>query len=210
MNCELITTLDPLPVVYVDGAGVLHFDRPSFGLNVDRGVHLDFSDPNLTSDPGPRVTRIRETSQSTPAIDAGAGCVSVASPIAVDCTGATSFTADLGEGPDGITTSRIDLSHPVFSLPMHVNGNGGADTLDGGAGDDYLDGGAAGDFLVGNGGNDDLVGSSGADEIVGDDGNDHLVGGAGADVLYGYAGNDVLDAQDGASTERDSCVRHRH
>lgn len=101
------------------------------------------------------------------------------------------------------------------SIPLHLAGNDGndtltggsaADTIDGAAGADSIVGGAGGDVLTGGDDNDHIDGGSGADSIDGDAGDDNLIGGdgndtlngaAGADSLNGGAGDDILNASVG-------------
>jgi autotransporter-associated beta strand protein len=87
---------------------------------------------------------------------------------------------DFGAGPD---TVMVD---PLITIPVHLGGGPGNDTLVGGAGDDVLLGGPGNDTLVGGPTLSSVITSaSGNDTIVGGGGNDKIDGGDGANVLVG-------------------------
>lgn len=87
------------------------------------------------------------------------------------------------------------------SVPAHLLGGSGRDTIYGGSGDDTIEGNAGDDLIFANGGNDSIwagagfdnaFGGEGSDTILGGSENDFLDGQAGADAVYGEAGDDIL------------------
>ena len=90
------------------------------------------------------------------------------------------------------------------TLPVTLDGQGGADTLLGGRGADTLLGGDGEDTVDGNGGSDSALLGAGNDQFVWDarDGNDAVEGGEGFDTV-GFTGTDGNDqvrlAADGAN-----------
>lgn len=118
-------------------------------------------------------------------------------------TSVSKIRAMLGTGNDS-----FDATYAVVKL--HVDGEGGHDTITGGDGDDCLIGGLDNDYVLGgigadsvsgNGGRDYLEGGPGRDRvdggktndvIRGGSSNDRLIGGEGADLIYGDGGDDLF------------------
>ncbi|HEX8522657.1 MAG TPA: calcium-binding protein [Tepidisphaeraceae bacterium] len=73
-----------------------------------------------------------------------------------------------------------------------INGGGGKDRINSGAGDDLVSGGASRDLIAGGAGNDTISGGTGDDAINAGDGNDIASGGTGDDVITGDAGLDWI------------------
>jgi Ca2+-binding RTX toxin-like protein len=80
----------------------------------------------------------------------------------------------------------------AFTVPAHLHGNDGNDSIVGGSGNDIIYGDAGFDSLAGSVGNDVILGGNDADYLYGGLGNDVLIGGLGADWLYGQEGDDLL------------------
>lgn len=136
----------------------------------------------------------------------GAGCTDPDEEGTATCAraGLTEVRIDAGDLDDTVSVGEI-------SLPVHVlggdgndtlttgsgddtlDGGPGNDTLDAGAGDDTLIGGDGDDTLLGGSGNDRIDGSAGVDQIDGDLGDDRITGGAGGDQIDAGAGNDHVD-----------------
>jgi Ca2+-binding RTX toxin-like protein len=93
--------------------------------------------------------------------------------------------------------ARIDSA---ITLPSHIEGDGGDDTLMGGGGDDEIIGNRGDDVIRGMGGADDLYGKDGNDTIRGGNGGDYVEGGDGKDKIYGEAGNDTLHGNSNSDT----------
>ena len=107
---------------------------------------------------------------------------------------------------DGADTLTISES---ITLPVHVDGGDGADTIatgsgddtvHAGAGDDLVLGGRGRDFLMGGANGDTLNGQQGDDVLRGETGSDTLIGGNGDDLLVGRQGRDELFGDDGQDT----------
>lgn len=123
-------------------------------------------------------------------------------------TGLSDVRIDAGDLDDTVSVGEI-------SLPVHVlggdgndtlttgsgndtlDGGPGNDTLDAGAGDDALLGGDGDDTLLGGSGNDRIDGGNGVDQIDGDLGDDRITGGQGGDQIDAGAGNDHVDGGPG-------------
>ena len=90
-------------------------------------------------------------------------------------------------GLNGHDTVLVDAA---VSLPAHLLGGNGRDSLTGGAGADQLDGGNGKDLLAGGAGDDTLNGGNAPDVLDGGDGNDVLSGGRGRDQVTGGLGTD--------------------
>ena len=101
--------------------------------------------------------------------------------------GVTRIEARLGAGND--TYSGVGVT-----IPQHLWGDAGSDTLTGGAAADMLHGGAGFDTLRGQNGNDELFGEAGIDWLVGGPGSDtyHAGGDNLPDRLIGVEAVDAV------------------
>jgi len=90
------------------------------------------------------------------------------------------------QGNDTITNNS--------SIPSHIRGEGGNDTIYGGSSDDTIYGDGS---TQQSGGQNKLYGRGGNDHLYGGDLHDELWGGIGDDDLYGESGDDYLYGQDG-------------
>ena len=98
---------------------------------------------------------------------------------------------------DGDDTVSVSDANGTVTIPIWVDGGGGADSVTGGTAEDRLIGSTGNDTLSGGAGSDALVGDGGADSLTGGNDSDHLIGGADADIGYGSAGNDNLRGNEG-------------
>ena len=131
----------------------------------------------------------------------------------------SSLFIDGGKGNDTI------IVDPKVTVPLHITGGQGSDTIIGGSGNDTIidnygantiDGGAGNDIIIANGldlpmwaagstvnggdGNDYIEGSSVKDKLSGGNGYDVIYGLGGKDEIHGGAGNDYLDGGKGSDT----------
>jgi Ca2+-binding RTX toxin-like protein len=129
----------------------------------------------------------------------------------------TQIRVDALGGNDSVALNSLrpriqDLSPSIekpVSVPAHIEGGAGSDTLWGGAGSDTLVGGSHSDLIAGGGGGDLISGGRGNDllsvgtsgsavtdgsnTLGGGDDNDTLIGGSGADRFEGGRGIDTVD-----------------
>ncbi len=128
----------------------------------------------------------------------------------------SSIFIDGGKGNDTI------IVDPKVTVPLHITGGLGNDTIIGGSGNDTIidnygantiDGGAGDDIIIANGldlyfwsdgntinggdGNDYIEGSNVKDKLSGGNGYDVIYGLGGNDEIHGGAGNDYLDGGKG-------------
>ena len=106
--------------------------------------------------------------------------------VSCDAPGITQVVVTLGDGTDGVFNTT--------SLPAHLFGGDGTDTITGGAGNEQLEGGPGRDDIDGGDGNDALNGGDGPDTEDGGPGNDAVSGGAGDDSLSPGPGSPIGDA----------------
>jgi subtilisin family serine protease len=86
-------------------------------------------------------------------------------------------------------SDNISVTSAV-TIPVHIDGGDGTDTLAGGGGNDRLVNGEG--TISGNSGNDWIAAGSGNNTLNGGAGNDTLLGGAGDDALNGDGDHDTL------------------
>lgn len=101
--------------------------------------------------------------------------------------GVARISADLRGGDDDFGV--LQLGAEQLTIPVGVQGGGGADEIDSGAAADRIDAGPGDDIVEGC----DEVDGDGGDQLLGGDGNDELKGCDGNDLLDGGAGDDDFD-----------------
>ena len=136
----------------------------------------------------------------------------------------TPATTELGIGDDVIITGTSGddtLGNASATMPQHIKGLGGADTLNGGSGNDLLNGGAGEDTINGGTGsdtatyadgtigvtidltlNDGTTAQTSAGEASGDilNGIEHIIGSSGNDVIKSNATANNINGGDGNDT----------
>jgi Ca2+-binding RTX toxin-like protein len=193
-----------LPVALPDAASAAHAERAAGGvLTVTGGSETNGVTVALASG-NYMVT-------DSAGMDEGPGCSNVDATTSSCSAGpVTAFSANLGAGDDGFSTTA--------PIPVRVAGGPGDDdlgggpmadtliaetnpddpgtgrnTLSGGGGNDNLFGGGGPDIVRGGVGNDGVAGAGGEDMVDGEEGDDSVSGGPGRDTLFGSAGNDSLN-----------------
>jgi Ca2+-binding RTX toxin-like protein len=147
----------------------------------------------------------------------GAGCNHVdATTSSCSAAPVTGFSADLGQGDDGFSTTapipvRVaggpgdddltggPMGDTLIAETMPDDPATGRNTMSGGGGNDHMFGGGGSDIVRGGVGNDDVAGAGGEDMVDGEDGDDAVAGGPGRDTMFGSAGNDLLYPGNGAA-----------
>jgi hypothetical protein len=116
----------------------------------------------------------------------------------VTCSGPVpSFTIDLGDGGDTLTTLNVTTS-------LLIAGGAGDDKLNGGDGNDVLDGGDGNDMLNGGGGVDDYFGEGGNDTIRALDTNaERIACGAGTDIVQNDFTDILAECETGLDGDKD-------
>ncbi|WP_183967040.1 Calx-beta domain-containing protein, partial [Quisquiliibacterium transsilvanicum] len=95
---------------------------------------------------------------------------------------------------------EIDLSAPLFTKQVVVNGLAGNDVITGGSAADILNGDGGDDLIVGGGGNDTIDGGSGSNTLTGAAGTNTFVSSAGgSSAVTDLGGADVLQVAVGSS-----------